>query len=174
MSCTSSKFNKFPKVCISPKALFFNKMIRCNPQLYVKKNPLLSFVLKCMFHIARWSNDRSGSWFSGIFYAIWCLNIYWHYVLSLIILHMHICLHIEIMLYFLYYFQIVYFTAIFPYVMLFILLIRGVTLPGPGPAKGILFYLTPRYASYVSFHLIFVYIYNYLLFGTNIHISLLN
>jgi len=60
-------------------------MIRCNPQLYVKKNSLLSFVLKCMFHIARRSNNRSGSWCSGIYYAIWCLNIYWHYVLSLII-----------------------------------------------------------------------------------------
>ena len=39
--------------------------------------------------------------------------------------------------------QVVYFTAIFPYLVLFILLVRGATLEGAG--EGVLFYLKPDF-----------------------------
>ncbi|XP_038045280.1 sodium-dependent neutral amino acid transporter B(0)AT3-like [Patiria miniata] len=40
---------------------------------------------------------------------------------------------------------VVYFTALFPYVCLFVLLIRGVTLPGY--QKGIVFFFRPKWES---------------------------
>ena len=39
--------------------------------------------------------------------------------------------------------QVVWFTATFPYIVLLVLLIKGVTLPGAG--MGITFYLTPKW-----------------------------
>ena len=41
-----------------------------------------------------------------------------------------------------------YFTAIFPYVVLFILLIRGLTLEGAG--EGVLHYLKPNFTNMVK------------------------
>ena len=40
--------------------------------------------------------------------------------------------------------QVVYFTAVFPYVMLTVLLVRGVTLDGA--ADGLVFYLKPDFS----------------------------
>ena len=52
--------------------------------------------------------------------------------------------------------QVVYFTALFPYVVLTILFIRGVTLEGS--SKGIIYYLTPQFdkliEAKVTYHLL--------------------
>jgi hypothetical protein len=51
--------------------------------------------------------------------------------------------------------QVVWFTALFPYAVLLILLVRGVTLPGS--AEGIKYYLSPNFSAItkaeVSWHL---------------------
>ena len=50
--------------------------------------------------------------------------------------------------------QVVYFTATAPYVLLLILLIRGLTLPGA--LKGIMFYVTPVWSKLLDGQVIFL------------------
>lgn len=44
---------------------------------------------------------------------------------------------------FIFFFQVVYFTAIFPYILLTVLLVRGLTLEGAH--EGVMYYLTPNW-----------------------------
>lgn len=75
-------------------------------------------------------------------------------------------------------FQVVYFTALFPYVILTILLIRGVTLEGAG--NGIYFFLKPDFSRladpqvqnfYIIFRLCVLFNTNFLVGGRNISLS---
>jgi solute carrier family 6 amino acid transporter-like protein 5/7/9/14 len=50
--------------------------------------------------------------------------------------------------------QVVYFTATFPYLVLVILLIRGVTLPGA--SEGLKFYLIPKWEKLATFQVSFI------------------
>ena len=66
-------------------------------------------------------------------------------------------------------FQVVYFTATFPYLVLFILLIRGATLEGAG--EGVIFYLKPDFTKLknpqviwpISFLILFLFSFSILL-----------
>ena len=50
--------------------------------------------------------------------------------------------------------KVAYFTAIFPYVVMLALLIRGLTLPGAG--KGLLFFFTPQWEKLGSLQVIII------------------
>ena len=44
--------------------------------------------------------------------------------------------------------KVAYFTAVFPYVVMIALLVRGLTLPGAG--QGLLFFFTPQWEKLAS------------------------
>ena len=53
--------------------------------------------------------------------------------------------------------KVVYFTALFPYVMIFALMIRGVTLPGA--MNGLSYYIKPDFSKLYSSQVIIYYIF---------------
>lgn len=68
--------------------------------------------------------------------------------------------------------KVAYFTATFPYVMLLILLIRGVTLPGA--VDGIYYYLSPDLNRLANIQVIFLFFNSQLVLGSSICTSFLN
>lgn len=77
-------------------------------------------------------------WKGNVLLVLYCL-------LLLLLFYTNHLLIMNIFTYFytlIYVSQVVYFTALFPYVLLIVLLIRGLTLPGA--ADGIAYYLSPK------------------------------
>lgn len=61
--------------------------------------------------------------------------------------------------------KVVWFTALFPYAVLLILLVRGITLPGS--AEGIKYYLNPNFNAITSAEVLMINLDNFFLFRKN-------